>query len=176
MGYIADRKWYKKEPTIKWLNSNGFRYSKEYSDKDSDAYTYVFPVHKYKIFSLLECVLIVYTDNGDVVVKVQDVKTKEPYPQFTYDSQNNHKKFIEKIEKVIMTEFTKLGIEEIDNRIKLKKIINYSKYTKKFTYYCPMCDTEVKKSAVECNNCGKALLIPTEEELDISKDEVYVHD
>ena len=77
MGYIAETKWHKKQPTQKWLNANGFKYSKDYSDKESDAYIYIFPVHKYKLMSLLECVIVVYLDNGDVIVKVQDSKTKE---------------------------------------------------------------------------------------------------
>ena len=41
--------------------------------------------------------IVVYLDNGDVIVKIQDSKTKESYPQFSYDSQGNHKNFIEKL-------------------------------------------------------------------------------
>lgn len=117
MGYIAETKWYKKEPTTKWLNANGFKYSKDYSDKESDAYTYIFPVHKYKSMTLLECMLVIYTDNGDVTVKVQESKTKEPYPQFYYDSQNNHKAFLDKIEKIIKDEFLRLGIKPMKGKI-----------------------------------------------------------
>ena len=70
MGYIAETEWYKKQPTQKWLTTNNFKYSKDYSNKESDAYSYTFPVHKYKWMSLLECVIIVYLDNGDVIIKL----------------------------------------------------------------------------------------------------------
>lgn len=176
MGYIAETEWYKKQPTQKWLVANGFKYSKDYSNKESDSYIYIFPVHKYKLMSLLECALVVYTDNGDVIVKVQDAKTKEPYSQFYYDSQGNHKNFIEKIEKIILEEFTKLGIKEVNNKIRLKKKIQYSKYAKVFTFFCPNCGVELNKKAKECDECGQLLFVPTNEELESAKKEVYIHE
>lgn len=176
MGYIAETKWHKKQPTQKWLNANGFKYSKDYSDKESDAYIYIFPVHKYKLMSLLECVIVVYLDNGDVIVKVQDSKTKESYPQFSYDSQGNHKNFIEKIEKIILEEFSRLGIKEVNDKVRLKKKIQYSKFTKTFTYHCPTCGVELSKKVKECDECEQPLFVPTKEELESAKKEVYIHE
>lgn len=114
MGYIADTKWHKKDFDTKWLFKNNFKYSREYSDADSDAYVYSFPIYKYKFITLYECMLILYADNGEVIIKVQD-RNKNQYPQFYYDSQGNHKKLIEKLEKAILKELRRLEIRPIEN-------------------------------------------------------------
>lgn len=118
MGYIAETKWHKKDINTKWLFANGFRFNKEYSDKDSDVYTYLFPVYKYNKIPLYECMIIIYCDNGEVNMRVQDCKTKSLYPQFYYDSQNNHTCLINKIERVILNELKKLEIEPIQPKRK----------------------------------------------------------
>ena len=114
MGYIANTKWYKKDFNTKWLFNNNFKYSREYSDADSDAYVHTFSICKYKFLPLYECLLILYADNGEVIIKVQD-KNKNALPQFYYDSQNNYTKFIEKLERVIVKELRRLGIESLEN-------------------------------------------------------------
>lgn len=115
MGYIATQQWYKKDFNARWLFKNNFRYSKQYSDLDSDAYIYTFPIYKYKFLPLYECMLILYEDNGEVIIKVQD-RNKNPYPQFYYDSQGNHTVMIEKMEKVILKELDRLGIEPLPSK------------------------------------------------------------
>lgn len=114
MGYITNTKWYKRDFNTKWLFKNNFKYSREYSDADSDAYVHIFSIYKYKFIPLYECVLILYSDNGEVVIKVQD-RNKNSFPQFYYDSQGNCTKFVEKLEKVIMRELRHLGIEPLEN-------------------------------------------------------------
>lgn len=117
MGYVVNTKWYKEDVNTKWLLNNGFKYSKEYSDVNSDAYIYSFPIYKYKFISLYECILILYTDNGEVTVKVQD-RNRNLYPQFYYDSQNNHTKLVEKMENVILKELHRLDIKPMETKKK----------------------------------------------------------
>lgn len=112
MGYIANTRWHKEDFNTKWLFVNNFKYSREYSDTDSDAYVYTFPIYKYKFIPLYECLLILYVNNGEVIIKVQD-RNKNPIPQFYYDSQNNCKNFIEILEKVIIKELKHLGIKPL---------------------------------------------------------------
>ena len=176
MGYIADTKWHKKDVSVKWLTSNDFKYSKDYSDRDSDAYIYTFPVHKYKLMSLLECAVIVYSDNGDVIVKVQDAKTKEPYPQFSYDSQGNHKMFVNKLENAILPELKKFGITPLGNKNAKKVLIKYNKKMKTFKYYCPTCNEKTYVKSDECVNCGQVLMKITNEDRELAKKEAYVHE
>lgn len=117
MGYIANTRWHKENFNTKWLFTNNFKYSREYSDSDSDAYVRAFPIYKYKFIPLYECLLILYADNGEVIVKVQD-RNKNSLPQFNYDSQNNYKKFINRLEKVIAKELKRLGIKPLKNVLK----------------------------------------------------------
>lgn len=117
MGYVVNTKWYKEDVNTKWLLNNGFKYSKEYSDVNSDAYIYSFPIYKYKFISLYECILILYTDNGEVTVKVQD-RNRNLYPQFYYDSQNNHTKLVEKLENAILKELHRLDIKPMETKKK----------------------------------------------------------
>ena len=117
MGYVVNTKWYKEDVNTKCLLNNGFKYSKEYSDVNSDAYIYSFPIYKYKFISLYECILILYTDNGEVTVKVQD-RNRNLYPQFYYDSQNNHTKLVEKLENAILKELHRLDIKPMETKKK----------------------------------------------------------
>lgn len=112
MGYIANTKWYKKDFDTKWLFKNNFKYSKIYSDADSDAYVYIFPIYTYKLAPLYECLLILYADNGEVIIRVQD-KNKNSYSQFYHDSQCNHNKVLNKIEDIILKELKRLEIKPI---------------------------------------------------------------
>lgn len=112
MKRIVDRKYIKEDITKEWLDANRFRYSKMHSDTYSDAYTYRFPVYKYGIFTILECEIVIYLDNGEVRINVYDNNSSNKYAPFYYEEYGNYDKLLviihEKIEKML----NKFEIEE----------------------------------------------------------------
>lgn len=110
---MSDKKYVKKNVSQEWLLAHGFHYSRVYSDFYGDAYTYVFPVYKYKNNTVLECELCIYLD-GEVRVNVYDYNTKEIYHSFynnTYDGIDNT--VLKVVNRNISNKLKKFGVEKV---------------------------------------------------------------
>ena len=94
----------------------GFRFNSNYSDNESECYTYHFPIFTNYIHSpTLECELMVELKTSKVKINVFDKNSsngKTTYKPFYNYEYGNYSKIIDKINKVILSKFQKLGIHE----------------------------------------------------------------
>lgn len=98
--------------TIDWLNTNGFRYNRLFSNEDTDVFTYRFPVYKCEGFIILECELRVILGEQRVYIDVYDRNTINKYAPFYYQEYRNYTQMLNKIWTKINKVIRKLGIEE----------------------------------------------------------------
>lgn len=104
-------KYKKRNVTKKWLQENNFRYSTLFTDDESDAYTYKFPVHKYGTRIIIECEFILYVKNGDVKINVYDCGTHNKYVPF-YNREYGYNELVSEIDKRIAEELKRLKINK----------------------------------------------------------------
>ena len=94
------------------LYSLGFRKVSFYDD-ECKYFKYKFPVYKYKGRMVLECEIVVNGKTGEVVTNIYDDNHSVYTPY--YDREfGNHEEMIDKINKEILAEFKRLGIEEVE--------------------------------------------------------------
>lgn len=106
---IVNTRYIKKDVTKEWLQLHGFKYNSIFSDEESDAYTYRFPVHKYGLFTILECEILIYINTGEVKINVYDYNTRSKYAPFYYKEYGNNT-LVSSIEKKILSELKRLKI------------------------------------------------------------------
>lgn len=120
---ITQTKYKKKNITKDWLLSNGFRYNRLFSDDETEAYTYRFPVHKYDKFTVLECEFRVVLGEKDISINVYDYATNNKYAPFYYCEYGNYDKLLKEINEKINVVLKKLKIEKVKrNECKDKEI------------------------------------------------------
>lgn len=108
----------KKNITKEWLLSNGFKYSKIFSDEDTEVFTYRFPVHKYEGFTVLECELRMTLGKEKVVIDVYDYNTINRYAPFYYSEYGDYSVILKEIWIKIEKQLKKLNIIKVDNKEK----------------------------------------------------------
>ena len=108
---------YKKNGVTKmWLQINGFKYSKEFSDSESEIYVKRFPLTKYSGATILEGELLLDKRSGSVIVNVKSAKTNTLYPTY-YNYYGNHNSILFKqIDEKISNELSRLGIKKIERK------------------------------------------------------------
>lgn len=109
MKKLINTKYIKRDVTKEWLQTHGFRYNAILSDEESEAYTYRFPVHKYGVYTILECELLIYLSTGEVKINVYDYNTRSKYAPFYYEEYGKNV-LISSIEKRILSELKRLKI------------------------------------------------------------------
>ena len=77
-----------------------------------EQYVYNFPVLKYKKMTTLRGKITVYTDSKEVKIDVFDINNHSIYAPFYNSEYRNREVIMEKINKNILSEFTKLGIKK----------------------------------------------------------------
>lgn len=82
MEQLTDATYIKPEVTKQWLLSHDFHYNRLFSDKETEVYTYRFPVYKYEKFTVLECELCITLGEDNVQIDVYDYGTINRYALF----------------------------------------------------------------------------------------------
>lgn len=101
-----------KNHTIDNLKSLGFRRYSPMCDSESSYYIYRFPVNKYLGTTTLECELKVDSNTGDIRIDVYDMD-HDLFAMFYYNEHINfYEGLMSRINKVILYELKKLGIEK----------------------------------------------------------------
>lgn len=98
------KKEYKSTLTHQELKDKGFRYSQE-----NQYYTYNFPVHKYNKKPVITCQVFVYEDNT-IKYDVINASNGELYSSY-YNKEYGRNDLSNKINKIINSEFKKIGIK-----------------------------------------------------------------
>ena len=112
---MTNKKYKKKGVSKEWLISHGFRLNREYSDICSNAYTYIFPVYKYRDKTILECELCIFLEDGEVKINVYEQGTKEMYPSYYNDEfAKKNNEVLKIINRNILNKLKNLGVKEID--------------------------------------------------------------
>ena len=93
----------------------GFHRTFDYDEQ----YVYNFPVLKYKKITTLRGKITVYTDSKEVKIDVFDINNHSIYAPFYNSEYKNREVIMEKINKNILSEFTKLGIKKKTNERKI---------------------------------------------------------
>ena len=84
-----------------------------------EQYVYNFPVLKYKKITTLSGKITVYTDSKEIKIDVFDINNHSIYAPFYNSEYRNREVIMEKINKNILLEFTKLGIKKKTNERKI---------------------------------------------------------
>lgn len=92
------------ENTAKHLLDLGFKY-----DNDEDEYTYTFPVLRYDKMTVLKGRITAYADTDEIQIDVTD-NNFIPYAPFYSVECGNYDVILNKINKAILNEFSKLKI------------------------------------------------------------------
>ena len=104
---------YTKENVSKeWLKKNGFRINRMFSDEDSEAYTYRFPVYKHGDFNILECELTAILKTGEVRIDVYATNTRDKYASFYNCEYGNCDKMLAQINSKIEDVLNKLEFQK----------------------------------------------------------------
>lgn len=112
---MINKKYKKKDTSKEWLLSHGFRFNREYSDICSNAYTYIFPVYKYKNKTILECEICIFLEDGEVRTNVYEQGTKEMYPSYYNDEfANKDNEVLKIVNRNILNKLKNLGVEVIN--------------------------------------------------------------
>ena len=98
-----------KDHSITHLKTLGFHKISNMCDEDNTFYSYRFPVYKYLGKPTLECDIKVKTESGEIRVDVYDMDY-DSLPAF-YSKDNVYNSLIKDVDKKIISEFKKLGIE-----------------------------------------------------------------
>lgn len=118
MENLPRNEYIKKNITKEWLLSNGFKYSKIFSDEDTEAFTYRFPVHKYESFTVLECELRMTLGEDKVVIDVYDYNTINRYTPFYYSEYGDYSVILKEIWIKIEKQLKKLNITKVADKEK----------------------------------------------------------
>lgn len=100
-----------KNHTINNLKSLGFHRYSPMCDRESSYYIYRFPVNKYLRTTTLECELKVDSNTGNIRVDVYDMD-HDLFAMFYNNYTESNKVLLSRINKIILSEYKKLGIEE----------------------------------------------------------------
>lgn len=100
-----------KDYTIPHLKELGFRKYYLMTGEDANWSIYRFPVYKYLGTTTLECEIKVNADDGSIRVDIYDMD-HEVFPMFYNEITSWNKQFITTINKKILNEFKKLGVEK----------------------------------------------------------------
>lgn len=109
---LNDKCKYTKNADKEWFKKNGFRFNRIFSDEDSEAYTYRFPVYKHGDFNILECELTVILKTGEVRVDVYAANTRDRYAAFYNCEYGNYDRMLKEINRRIERELNKFGIKK----------------------------------------------------------------
>lgn len=115
MSNLSEIRYIKKNVNKKWLKSNGFKHNRIFSNEESEAYTYRFPVYKYGDFVTLDCEFIILLKTGEVRINVYDYNTRSRYAPFYSCEYGNYDKVLTIINEKIERELDKFGIGRKDN-------------------------------------------------------------
>ncbi len=103
----------KKNMDKKWLLDNGFKFSRLFSDEETEVYTYRFPVWKYNKFTVLECELRVILGEEEINVNIYDYNTNDKYAPFYYCENGNYDRMLKEIYHKINSTMKRLQINEL---------------------------------------------------------------
>lgn len=102
----------KENVTEKWLLDNHFCYNRIYSNGDSVAYTYRFPVYKYGCCITLDGEIVIFLDNkGEVKLNVYDANTRNKYAPFYYNEYGNFSVILDVITSNFKKQLKKFDIK-----------------------------------------------------------------
>lgn len=107
---MTDKHFILKDDSIERLLSFGFK-KITFADDDCKYYRYKFPVHKHNGHMILECELVVNRKSGEVFIDIYD-NNKELYVPYYNREYGNYKPLLASINKEVMKEFKRIGIEE----------------------------------------------------------------
>lgn len=79
-----DVRYVKEGVNKKWLQKHNFMYNKNYSDDETEVYSYRFPVYKHESYTVLECELSVVFGDPTVIINVYDYGSTAKYAPFYY--------------------------------------------------------------------------------------------
>lgn len=117
----------KENVTREWLQSNGFRRNRIFSNNEMDIYTYRFPVYKYGDACTLECELSIVLQSGRANIDVYDYNTRNKYAPFYCMDFGDYSSMIKQINEKIQNELKRLKIMEVVNTYDSKNKENKSK-------------------------------------------------
>lgn len=126
--------------TKSWLQSHNFYYSKIFSDDETDAYSYRFPVYKYMSRYTLECEFTIILNENVLMINVYDYGTRDKYAPFYYYEYGNYDTIMKEIYKNIEKQLKQFNItlesdiknNEDNNIIKKKGRNKNGGYSKKY--------------------------------------------
>lgn len=97
-----------------WLNDNGFRYSRGFSEEDDQVYVHRFAAYRWGLVATLEAEMRLHTKDGLVTVDVYDLAglTRGIYAPFYYRADTVHDGFVKEIIKSIEKECRRLKLVE----------------------------------------------------------------
>ena len=113
MKRLVEKTIRKENVTEKWLLDNHFRYNRIYSDGDSIAYTYRFPVYKYGCCVTLDGEIVIFLD-GEVKLNVYDVNTRNKYAPFYYNEYGDFSAILNVINNNFEKQLKKFDIKIMD--------------------------------------------------------------
>ena len=105
-----------KNHTPENLRLLGFHRYSLMSNEDSSYYIYRFPVEKYLGKTVLECELKIDSNTGEIRVDVYDMD-HDTYAMFYNEITESNKNFLTMINKNILAEYKKLGIEKKEGSV-----------------------------------------------------------
>lgn len=101
-----------KDHTVDNLKSLGFRRYSPMCDGESSYYIYRFPVNRYLGTITLECELKIDSNTGDIRIDVYDMD-HDLFAMFYNEYTDFNEGLMSKINKCILAEFKRLGIERM---------------------------------------------------------------
>lgn len=113
MGKFLSNSYKKDNVDRQWLKQNDFRYSRTYSDSESDAYLRRFPVYKYGSYCTLEGEVLIYVETGEVKINVYESGTNDIYAPFYHVEYGNYDSLLKIIDKYIYAELKRLNIRKV---------------------------------------------------------------
>ncbi len=108
MDRLIDRNYILKNTDQKYLRSLGFHYDKQISDLDDTYFSNRFSVFKYKEQSVLDCVLSINTNSGELLINVYRSGTNAFYPPFYQAIYGNYQIVLDEICKVIIEKLRRI--------------------------------------------------------------------
>lgn len=108
MRRIIENTYKIKNPTKENLLRLGFQYN-----KDTELYTYHFPVIKYKQVATLKCCITVKEEIGKIKIDVYRTDGEGYYSPFYGVVYGKYDSILKKINEVILKEFKRLDVREV---------------------------------------------------------------
>ena len=112
MSDLVENMYIKENVSKEWLQSNGFRRNRIFSNNEIDLYTYRFPVYRYGDTCTLECELSIVLQSGRVNIDVYDYSTRNKYAPFYCVKYGNYSNIVNQINEKIQIELKRLEIME----------------------------------------------------------------